>query len=163
MWTHWIKATPTSLLLALALAPACAPVTPPIQTLGQAASGEGVAFEVERQSCTASKDPAEPHSALIEARVRVRVRNQTGAPVTVRRDQFRLQTPAGGALKTMTVGAAEPLTVPTGEDAAFNLRFVTRDAPVCAGDLSLVAPDAFAIDGRSVAIGAVSFVPRQTL
>jgi hypothetical protein len=146
-----------ALTLALAVTPACASLGPPARTSGPSVSSEGVELAVAAQSCTQSADPDWP--VLGEAVLEIHVRNGTAAPLTVRRDDFRLVTPDGSALRSRSWGAVQPLVVGGGETSAFELRFQSYDSLACERELWL-EPRAGLVVGRTpAAIEPVRFVP----
>jgi hypothetical protein len=118
---------------------------------------------VARQGCSQTTEPEEPGADPVEERLEVHVRNGASDPVAVQRDKFRLLAPDGSALETVTWRAAEPLTVPGGQDGTFELRFMTRGGLACRSEMRLDARDALALRGNPVALGAVSFVPEHAL
>lgn len=81
----------------------------------------------------------------------------------VHRDAFRLVTPEGDALKTVTWFAAEPVTVASGAEGTFELRFMARAAIECAREMRLVADDALELPSRPIALQAIAFVPERHL
>ena len=143
----------------LALAPACAGLTPPARNSGAATSPDGVTVAVARQSCTQASRPAFWGDALVEEVLEVEVRNASTAPLAVHRDAFRLLTPDGAALRTVTWRAANPLTLATGETRAFELRFMARGSLQCSGEMRLDPDSGMALPDHTVAVGAVRFVP----
>jgi hypothetical protein len=150
-------------LVALGLGPACVGLRPPVQSGGAATSREGVQVAVARQGCTETVEPEQPGNDLVEEILEVQVRNPSPAPLTVHRDAFRLVTPEGYALETMTFRAAEPLTVAGGETRTFELRFMTRGSLQCAREMRLEAGQAVVRLDRPVQVGAVRFTPSRAL
>jgi hypothetical protein len=142
-----------------ALAPACAGLTPPARSSGAAKSSDGVAVAVARQQCTQTAEPDWWGNDLVEEVLEVEVRNASAAPLAVHRDAFRLLTPDGAALRTITWGAADPLTVATGETRAFELRFMNRGSLQCSGEMRLDPDGGVALPDHTVSVGAVRFVP----
>ena len=151
------------LLAALAVAPACAGLQPPVQNSGPAQGRDGVRLAVTRQTCSQIVEPEQPGNDLVEEIVEVEVRNAGAAPLTVHRDGFRLVTPDGYALPTVTFRAGQPLTVSGGETRAFELRFQTRGSLQCAREMRLEAGPAVTLDAHSVDVGAIRFVPSRAL
>jgi hypothetical protein len=149
--------------LALSLAPACAGLAPPARNGGAAVSREGVQVAVARQGCSQTVEPEQPGNDLVEEIVEVEVKNPNAAPLTVHRDAFRLMTPDGSALETMTLRAADPLTVAAGETRRFELRFMTRGSLQCAREMSLDADHAVVLADRPVHVDPVSFTPSRAL
>jgi hypothetical protein len=152
-----------TLTLALALTPACASLRPPARTSGPSVSSEGVELAVAAQSCTQSGDPDWPDEFLGEAVLEIHVRNGTAAPLTVRRDDFRLVTPDGAALRTRSWGAVKPLVVGGGETSAFELRFQSYDGLTCDRELWLDPRVGLVVGRTPAAIGPVRFVPWRSL
>jgi len=150
-------------VLAVALAPACAPLRLPAKNGGPVKSGEGVEMTVSRQSCTQNFEPDFYGSDLVEEVVEVQVRNAAPAILTVQRDAFRLLSPDGLALKTMTWRAADPLALNAGETRTFQLRFMTRSGLDCRQEMKLDADAGVRIDGRAIQLGAVSFQPCRAI
>ena len=150
------------LFLAVALTPACAPLRLPAKNSGPANSGDGVQVAVNRQSCTQNVDPDFYGSDLVEEVVEVQVRNAAPAGLTVQRDAFRLVAPDGLALRTVTWRAAEPLALNAGETRAFELRFMTRGGLDCRHEMKLDVDAGVTMEGRPVALSAVSFQPLRT-
>jgi hypothetical protein len=150
-------------VMAVALAPACAPLRLPYRSSGPAASHEGVEIAVGRQSCTQNVDPDFHGADLVEEVVEVQVRNATSNPLTVQRDAFRLIARGGGALRTTTFRAVDPLALNAGETRTFELRFMTRGALACTGEMKLDADAGVSMNGRPVEVGAVTFQPSRAL
>jgi hypothetical protein len=150
-------------VLAIALAPACAPLRLPYESGGPAASREGVELAVSRQSCTQNVDPDFHGEDLVEEVVEVQVRNATSNPVTVQRDAFRLISPDGHGLKTMAWRAALPLALNAGETRTFELRYMTRGVLECTREMKLDADAGVKMNGRPIELGAVSFQPSRAL
>jgi hypothetical protein len=160
---NWKRVARILPVLGLALAPACAPMRPPAKNAGEARSLDGVGLAIARQGCSQTTEPEEPGADLVEERLEVHVRNGASEPVAVQRDKFRLLAPDGSALATVTWRAAEPLTVPGGQDGTFELRFMTRGGLACRSEMRLDARDALVLRGHPIALGAVSFVPEHAL
>jgi hypothetical protein len=150
-------------VLAVGFAPACAPLRLPFKSGGPAASREGVEVAVSRQSCTQNVDPDFYGEDLVEEVVEVQVRNATSSPVTVQRDAFRLISPDGHGLKTMTWRAIDPLALNAGETRTFELRYMTRGLLECTREMKLDADAGVRMNGRPIEVGAVSFQPSRTL
>jgi len=151
------------IVLAVALAPACAPLRLPYKSGGPAASREGVELAVSRQSCTQNVDPDFQGQDLVEEVVEVQVRNATSNPLTVQRDAFRLISPDGHCLKTMTWRAVDPLPLSAGETRTFELRYMTRGLLECTREMKLDADAGVKMNGRPIQVGAVSFQPSRAL
>jgi len=147
------------LLLASALAPACAPLRLPARTTSPAVSREGVELALNRQSCTQNTEPGWFGSDLVEEVVELQIRNRTGTPVTVRRDAFRLVAPDGRALKTMTWRATEPLPLGGGEVRTFELRFMTRGSLACTREMRLEPDAGVRMNDRALRLGDIRFQP----
>jgi len=147
----------------IVVAPACAPLRLPYKGGGPAASREGVEIAVSRQSCTQNVDPDFYSEDLVEEVVEVKVRNATSTPLTVQRDAFRLISPDGYGLKTMTWRAIDPLPLKGGESKSFELRFMTRGLLQCTREMKLDPDAGVTINGRPVELGAVSFQPSRAL
>jgi len=149
--------------VALALTPACAGLHPPLQNSGPAVSREGVQVAVTRQGCSETVEPEQPGNDLTEEIVEVQVRNDTPAPLTVHREAFRLITPEGYSLETLTFGANQPLTVAAGETRAFELRYMTRGSLECAREMRLEAGRGITSGSNPVDVGGVRFVPSRAI
>jgi len=152
-----------SIVLALALAPACAPLRLPYKGGGPVASPEGVDLAVERQSCTQNVDPDFYGEDLVEEVVEVRVRNATPQPVVVQRDAFRLMSHDGSGVKPITWRAVDPLSLNGGETRTFELRFMTRGALECAGEMKLDPDAGLVMNGRPLVMSAITFQPSRAL
>jgi hypothetical protein len=142
----------------LALGPSCMPLSPTPPTVAPAVSPEGVRVAVVAQACTESQDHDDRGEDLAEASVRVEVQNASGAGATVHREQFRLRTPDGFALKPQTWGAAEPVAVSAGATQRFELRFMARGL-ACAREVRLDPSSGVRLGDKPVALAAVRFVP----
>ncbi len=149
--------------LFLALGAGCMPLHPPAQNGGQVASREGVSLAISRQRCTATSDPDQQGTDLVEERIELRVHNRSSEPLTVHRDAFRLVTPDGDALKTVSWFVAQPVTVASGGESTFELRFMARAAIECQREMRLAADDALEVGARPVALQAIAFVPERHL
>lgn len=147
----------------LLLAPACASLRPPAQNNGPAISAEGVQIAVARQACAQTQEPDYYANDLVETTLEIQVRNATPDPLTVHRDAFRLMTPDGVALRTVTWRAMDPLTVKGGETGTFELRFMTRSGLECARQMDLEADSAVMLREKPIHIGGVHFVPSRTI
>jgi hypothetical protein len=150
-------------ILTLALAPACAPLTPPAQNSGAVRSHEGVVLALTGQSCSQTTETDEPSWDLVEQRLAVEIRNGSPEPLTVRRDQFQLLLPDGSALQTMTWEATDPVSLESGQSHTFKLRFMMRSEFTCQTAMRFDAGRGVSLGGHSVALAGVSFVPRQAL
>jgi hypothetical protein len=153
----------SAVALALLLAPACATFRPPVQNSGPAVSPEGVQIAVARQVCAQTQEPDYYSDDLIETTIEVQVRNATPDPVTVHRDAFRLMTPDGVALRTLTWRAVDPLTVNGGDTGTFKLRFMTRGGLECAREMDLEPDSGITLREKPIHIGGVHFVPSRTI
>ena len=116
-----VLGTKSVLFLTFILSPACAPMRFPAKNTGPVKSDEGVEIAVSRQSCTQNFEPDFYGSDLVEEVVEVQVRNAAPAMLMVQRDAFRLISPDGVALKTLTWRAADPLAMNAGETRTFEL------------------------------------------
>jgi hypothetical protein len=149
------------MLVSLALSLGGCAFHPPARNAGPAISAEGVQLAVTGQRCVESEEPDRRDNNLAEATLQIMVKNATAAPLTVHRDEFRLVTaaPRRAYLKTMTWGAADPLTVAGGATQTFELRFMNRGSLRCASDL-LLTPDAgLAVADRPLKLAAIAFRP----
>ena len=155
--------TKVAIVMAIAFAPACAPLRLPYKSGGPAASREGVELAVSRQSCTQNVDPDFYGQDLVEEVVEVQVRNATSNPLTVQRDAFRLISPDGHGLKTMTWRAVDPLSLNAGETRTFELRYMTRGLLECTREMKLDADAGVKMNGRPIEVDAVSFQPSRAL
>jgi hypothetical protein len=152
------------LLLAVALpAAAGCGLRPPIQNSGPAVSREGVQVAVTRQGCSQSVEPEQPGNDLVEEILEVQVRNATPAPLTVHRDAFRLVTPEGYSLETVTFRAIDPLTIAGGETRTFELRYMTRGSLQCAREMRLEAGRSMTLGNNPVDVGVVRFIPSRAI
>ena len=148
-----------AVLLALGPAAACAGLVPPARSSGVAKSPDGVAISVARQQCTQIAEPDWPGNDLVEEVLEVEVKNASAAPLAVHRDAFRLLTPDGGAVRTVTWRADEPIVVATGETQAFELRFMVRGGLECTGEMRLDPDSGMSAGNHVVTVETVSFVP----
>jgi len=82
-------------------------------------------------------------------------------PVTVRREVFRLRTPDGYGLPTVTWGAATPLVVAAGQTQTSELRDRTHESLDRAKPMTLDPHDGVQIGGVPVTIGEITFTPRK--
>lgn len=155
--------SPALVVLLLAGAGGCVAMTPPAQNAGPALSDKGIQVAVVRQSCSQTQEPDEDGWDLVEANIEVQVRNGAPAPATVQRDKFRLLSPDGAALKTMTWGAADPLTVAGGASQTFDLRFMTHGGLECAKEMRLDLDSGIKLGESPVAFQPVSFTPERQL
>lgn len=161
MMSKTIRSFYPALVIVAAAAPACAGLTPPLQNAGPATSREGIELAVTGQSCSQTKEPDWYGDDLVETTVQVQVKNVTPEPLTVHRDGFRLITPDGYALRTVTWKAIEPLTVAGGETRAFPLRFMTRGSLQCAQEMRIDAGAGVTAGEKPVKLGPVEFVPSR--
>lgn len=150
-------------VLSLGLAAGCMPMRPPARTSGQAESRDGVSLAVLRQSCSQTTEPEQPGFDLVEERIELRVHNGSPEPATLHRGAFRLVTPDGSALKTMTWRAIEPMTIAGGTDSTFELRFMARGGLACTREMRLAVNDALELRARPVNLQAIAFVPERPL
>ena len=141
---------------------ACAALGLPYKASGPAASGEGVELAVSRQSCSQNVDPDFYGEDLVEEVVEVQLRNPTSKPLAVQRADFRLISPDGHRLPTMTWRAIDPLALGGGETGRFELRFMTRGLLQCAAEMKLEPGAGVTMEGRPLALGAVSFQPTRS-
>jgi hypothetical protein len=146
-------------LATLVLAPACASMRPPARNSGPTLSKEDVHLAVLKQSCSQTQEPEEPDNDLAEAIVEVEVRNSAPDAVTISRTAFRLLTPDGFALKTITWGSVDPLVLKGGETRAFEMRFMSRGSLECGRELQLDPGTGICVGGKALKMKAVTFVP----
>lgn len=135
----------------------------PARTSGQADSRDGISLAVLRQSCSQTTEPEQSGFDLVEERIELRVHNGSQDLATLHRGAFRLVTPDGSALKTMTWFAARPLTLAGGSDSTFELRFMARGGLSCTQEMRLAVNDALELRARPVALHAIAFVPEHSL
>jgi len=81
----------------------------------------------------------------------------------VHRDAFRLASRDGRGLKAITWRAVDPLALDGGETRTFELRFMTRGALECGGEMRLDPDAGLVMNGRPLEMGAVSFQPSRAL
>lgn len=143
--------------LALSTFSACATLHPLAKTTGPTASGDGVELAVVRQSCQRSHSPDQPDTYLIEETVELEVRS--AAPLEIHRDAFRLVTPSGAQLHTVTWGSAEPLGIAASQPQKFELRFQANGARDCTDPVKLVPEMAIKRAGTPVQLAAITFTP----
>jgi len=148
-----------TLTFAPALFSACASLGPPARTSGPSVSTEGIELAVAAQSCMQSSDTDWPEEDLTETVLEVHVSNGTDSALTVRRDDFRLLTPDGYALRASSWGAVAPLVVVGRETRAFQLRFLARDSSRCRRELRLDPRGGLVVGGRPATVTPVRFVP----
>ena len=150
-------------LLAMAFAAACVPMRPPMRSSGPSVSREGVQVAVTRQRCSETVEPDYPGNDLTEEVLEVRVRNGTPTQLTVHRDAFRLVTPDGYSLETLTLGVGDPMTIAGGETRAFELRYMTRGSLQCAREMRLETGRGITSGANSVEVGSVRFTPARAI
>jgi len=141
----------------------CAAMRPPARTGGPALSEKGIQLAVLRQSCSQTQEPDERGWDLVEETVEIQLRNLASEPATVHRDKFRLLTPDGYALATLTWGAADPLQVAAGASGTFELRFQTHGSLECGKEMRLDPDAGITLREDPVALQPVSFVPQRAL
>lgn len=145
--------------LALMLATGCVAMGPPVKNGGPALSEKGLQLAVLRQDCSQTREPNEYGWDLVDATIEVQVRNLSPEPAVVQRDRFRLLTPDGYALRTITWRSAEPLTIAGGASETFPLRFMTRGGLACSKEMRLDPDGGIALREHPVALQPISFVP----
>ena len=144
-----------------ALASGCATMGPPAQAAAPAVSPEGVKVALLGQTCTQSTEPDWKGANLVEVHVAVGIANPTGAPLVVHRDQFRLVGPDGTAVKTISVGAADPVSVAPGQEPSFELRFMTRGGVRCTTPMELETRGGVLAGDHPVTLASLRFLPRN--
>jgi hypothetical protein len=155
------SALSTSTILLL-FAAACVGLRPPAQNAGPGISQEGVQIAVTAQVCTQTSEPGYS-SDLVDTTLEVQVRNPTTYPIAVHRDAFRLVTPVGVALQTVTWRAVTPLTFKGGETGTFKLRFMTRGGLECAREMDLEPDSGITQADKPLRIAGVHFVPSRPI
>ena len=145
--------------LAAAFFPACAHLAAPARNGGPTRSAEGVELAVAGKSCAETQEPDWYGDDLAELTLQVRVRNPTNAPVTIHREDLRLLVPAGGALRTISWRAAEPLPVAVGETKAFEIRFMSRGVLACGAAPELETRGSVTMDDKVLPTGRIAFTP----
>jgi hypothetical protein len=155
--------SPVLAALLLAGGGGCVGMRPPAQNAGPALSDKGIQVAVVGQSCSQTQEPDDDGWDLVEAQIEVQVRNGAPAPATVQRDRFRLLAPDGSALRTMTWGATDPLTVAGGASQTFDLRFMTHGGLECAKEMRLDLDSGITLGQAPVAFQPVSFTPERQL
>jgi hypothetical protein len=158
-----IRVVVSVLVFAPVLWSGCAGLQSPARNGGPALSEKGIELAVLRQSCSQAPEPAVYGWALTEETVEVELHNRASEPATVHRDKFRLLTPDGYALRTLTWGAADPLQVPTGASGTFELRFQTHGSLECGKEMRLDPDAGITLRDQSVALQPVSFTPQRAL
>jgi hypothetical protein len=150
-----------SLVLSLAASSlsACA-LKPPVRSSGPAVSHDGIALAVVQQRCEQTKEP-DWQDDLVEVLVRVQLHNPTSEAATVQRTDFRLIGDERFALRTLTWGAAEPVSVPPGSDRTFELRFMARGAVECRREMRLDAGGGVVTRNGPVRLPAVTFLAER--
>jgi hypothetical protein len=138
----------------------CATLQPPGRTSGGAQSREGVAIAVARQHCSQTFEPSWTGRDLTEEILEIEIRNAAREPLMVRGDAFRLVTPGGAALRSLTWRAADPLPVAAGDTQILRLRFMGRGGLACEREMRLDPDGGLRPAGRAISIGPVAFVPR---
>jgi hypothetical protein len=138
----------------------CAAMTPPVKSSGGVRSPEGVTVAVARQHCEQTFEPSWTGRDLTEEILDIEIQNAASAPLAVHGDAFRLVTPEGYRLRTLTWGAATPLPVAAGETRTMRLRFMTRGSLECGREMRLDPDGGVRLAARPISIGAVRFVPR---
>ena len=156
--TKAIVSSSLILIIAVTLS-ACAPFRQPVQSSGPVISRSGVEVSVKRQSCSQSKEPEWPDADLVEEILEVEIHSPVATSLAVHRDAFRLVTPDGFALRTLTWGARDPITIGSGETRSFELRFMTRGSLDCAAPMTLESADAVRGAGTMSPLGAITFTP----
>jgi hypothetical protein len=146
----------------LALGSSCMPLSPTPATVTPTVSPEGIRVAVVAQACTRGQDDDYREDALAEESVRIEVQNATAANATIRREQFRLLTPDGFALKPQTWGAADPLAVTAGATQRFELQFMAHGLE-CTREVRLAPGTGVRLGDKTVTLAAVRFVPAQRL
>jgi hypothetical protein len=141
----------------------CVAMKPPARNGGPALSSEKIQLAVLGQSCSQTQEPDEYGWDLVEEDVEVGVRNDSTEPATVHPDRFRLLTPDGYALRTITWRSADPLQVPGGANERFALRFMTRGGLECRKEMRLDPDAGITLRERPVALEPVSFTPDRSL
>ena len=138
-------------------------MTPPAHSSGEVQSPAGVTFALARQGCAETVDPDQPAADLVEERLEVRISNGSPQAVTVQRDKLRLLAPDGSLLETVTWGADKPITVPSGQDRTFKVRYMAKGGIACDAEMRLDARQAVAAPDHAIRLGGISFVPRRAL
>jgi hypothetical protein len=144
-----------------ALAGGCATMGPPAQPAAPAVSPDGVKVTLLGQSCTKSAEPDWKGAQLVEVDVSVGVTNSTPAPLVIHRDQFRLVAPDGTAVKTISYGASDPVTVAPGQQPSFALRFMTRGGLRCTTPMQLETRDGVVAGDHPVTLAGLRFQPEN--
>jgi hypothetical protein len=147
----------------LFLAAGCVAMRPPASNGGPARSDKGIQVAVLGQSCSQMQEPDEYGWDLVEETVEVGVRNDSTELATVHRDRFRLLTPDGYALKTVTLGSADPLQVAGGASGNFRLRFMTHGGLECRREMRLDPDAGIVLHERPVAFEPLAFTPERSL
>jgi hypothetical protein len=137
----------------------CATLQPPGRTSG-GQSREGVAIAIARQHCSQTFEPSWTGRDLTEEILEIEIRNAASVPLMVRGDAFRLVTPGGAALRSLTWRASDPLPVAAGDTQILRLRFMGRAGLACEREMRLDADGGLRLAGRAISIGPVAFVPR---
>lgn len=141
----------------------CAALKPPARNGGPTLSAQGIQIAVRAQSCSQVQEPDEYGWDLVEETVEIDVRNGSSELATVHRDRFRLLTPDGFALRTITWRSADPLHVPGGSNENFQLRFMTHGSLECGKEMRLDPDSGITLRERPVAFEPVVFTPDRNL
>lgn len=144
-----------------ALAGGCATMGPPAQAAAPAVSPDGVKVALLGQSCVQSVESDWKGAQLVEVHVSVGVSNASAAPLVIHRDQFRLVAPDGTAVKTITYGAADPVSVAPGQEPSFELRFMTRGSLRCTTPMQLETRGGVLAGDRPVTLASLRFQPQN--
>jgi hypothetical protein len=160
-----IRASHLAVLVSAAILPAlaggCATLGAPAQPAAPAVSPDGVKVALLGQTCSQSSEPDWKGANLVEVHVSVGVTNPTAASLVIHRDQFRLVAPDGTAVKTISVGAADPLSVEPGQQPSFELRFMTRGGLRCTTPMELETRGGVLAGDHPVTLASLRFVPRN--
>ena len=143
------------------LAGGCATMGPPVQAATPAVSSQGIKVALLGQSCDQSVEPDWKGAQLVEVNVNVGISNPTSAPLVIHRDQFRLVAPDGTAVKTISLGAADPLSVAPGQEPSFELRFMARGGLRCTTPMQLETRGGVLAGDQPVTLAGLHFQPRN--
>jgi len=145
--------------LILACTSACA-LSPAVRTSGPAVSKEGVRVAVVGQHCDGSTEPDYP-TDVVDLTLALRVTNATPEAALVQTARLGLMAAEATKSAIEVSNADAQFVLAPGTERTFEIRFKTRELLRCSQAMRLDLARAVSIDGQTVDLGVITFVPRD--
>ena len=139
--------------------------TAPYRSSGPALSKEGVEIAIAGERCyvnrSAEQFPTTVNDDHLNLAMRLQIRNQTGHPVHLATDNFRLSESIGGERTVMMPRESGSLSLQSGETRIVSLDFENSGALDCHHEMALEADGAIKLDSGQVKLEPIRFLASE--